>query len=258
MNDTPPDGDIARALARVIPALDVPSLEAVGHVLAQLRGTARWAKIGLELHGAVGESVIARVAEAGLQVMLDLKLHDIPRTVERAVHAHLRQPGVGLLTVHASGGRAMLAAATGAAHAAAHPARVLAVTVLTSLDDEDAREIFGVTAARERVLSLARLAQDAGADGVVASPQEAAAIRAATGPGFLIVTPGIRPAGAGGADDQKRVATAAVAARHADFLVVGRPIVEAADPRAALRAVAGEIAAGAASAPRAAEAAPGA
>lgn len=234
---------LEHAAARLIPALDVSTLDAVDRLLAQLAGEARWAKVGLELYSALGESVVARVADAGLQVMLDLKFHDIPRTVERAVQAQVRRPGIGLLTIHASGGRAMIAAAAAAAHEAPHPARVVAVTVLTSLADEDAREIYGVAAARERVLSLARAAQDAGADGVVASPQEAEAIRAATGPGFLIVTPGIRPGSVAAGDDQRRVATARDAARFADYLVVGRPILDAADPRAAVRALAHEIAA---------------
>lgn len=237
------DATYARAASRLITALDVSSRDAATQLLAQLAGDARWAKVGLELYSALGAGVVQQVADAGLQVMLDLKFHDIPRTVERAVQAQLARPGVGLLTIHASGGRAMIAAAAGAAHAAAHPARVLAVTVLTSLADDEARELFGATAARDAVLRFARLAHEAGADGVVASPLEAAAIRAAEGPGFLIVTPGIRPGAVGAGDDQRRVTTAAEAARVADYLVVGRPIVEAPDPRAALRALAAEVAA---------------
>ncbi len=238
MSEAPP----ARAAARIIPALDVSTEAEVAHLLGLLAGQAHWAKVGLELYSACGAGVVQRVADAGLQVMLDLKFHDIPRTVDRAVAAQLTRPGVGLLTLHASGGRAMVAAAADAAHSATHPARVLAVTVLTSLADDEARTLYG-TPARDTVLRLARLAHEAGADGVVASPLEAAAIRAAEGPDFLIVTPGIRPGGLGEGDDQRRVTTAGEAARTADYLVVGRPIVEAPDPRAAFVALAAEIAA---------------
>ncbi len=226
---------------RLIVALDTAHAGDVERLIDRLDGVAVRYKVGLELYTALGSWAVRLLTGRGVHVMLDLKLHDIPRTVERAVRAVI-SPGVDLLTVHASGGPAMIRAAVDAACASERERpRVLAVTVLTSLDDADARAIFGARSARERVLSLGRMAQDAGADGVVASPQEAEAIREVTGEDFVIVTPGIRPAGARGADDQKRVASAAEAARFATYLVVGRPITEADDPRAAFTALAREV-----------------
>ena len=229
------------ASERIIVALDTAHAGQVERLVEALAGSASCYKVGLELYTALGAWAVRFLAGRGHRVMLDLKLHDIPRTVERAVRA-ASVPGVDLLTVHASGGAAMIRAASDAAHAAADGMgarpRVLAVTVLTSLDDADARAIFGAPSARERVLAFARLAQDAGADGVVASPQEAKAIREATGEDFLIVTPGIRSPGANGRDDQKRVAAPSDAARFATYLVVGRPVTEAPDPRTAFEEIA--------------------
>jgi len=177
-------------------------------------------------------------------VFLDLKYHDIPATVSGAVEAAARL-GVGLLTVHASGGATMLRAATAAAQTTgdARP-RILAVTVLTSLDRAALHHELGVPLAVEgHAAHLALLARDAGCDGVVASPREAARLRLILGPGAVIVTPGIRPAG-GRADDQARTATPAAAMRAgADYLVVGRPITGAPDPAAAAAAVLAEMAA---------------
>jgi orotidine-5'-phosphate decarboxylase len=182
------------------------------------------------------------VRKRGGRVFLDLKYHDIPATVAGAVAAAARL-GVGLLTVHASGGAAMLRAAAAAAREAgdARP-RIVAVTVLTSLDRAALHRELGVPIAVEgHAANLALLARDAGCDGVVASPREAARLRALLGPGALIVTPGIRPAG-GAAHDQARTATPATAVRAgADYLVVGRPVTEAADPAAAAAAMLAEI-----------------
>jgi orotidine-5'-phosphate decarboxylase len=236
------NGEVRRAARdpreRVIVALDVAGAGEVETLVSQLEGEARWFKVGLELYSALGAWAVRFLTGRSLHVMLDLKLHDIPRTVERAVRAQSAS-GVELLTVHASGGREMIARAVTAAGKRArddglHRTRVLAVTVLTSLDDADAHAIYGVERAADRVLSLACLAREAGADGVVASPQEAETIRAALGPDFLIVTPGIRAATSEG-DDQKRTSTPIEAARVADFLVVGRPVTKASDPRAAFR-----------------------
>jgi len=226
---------------RLIFALDVASRPEADQWVTRLAGVPSWIKIGLELFCAAGPDIVLGYAATGLRVMLDLKLHDIPETVARAT-AQVGQLGAELLTVHAAGGRAMLEAAVTAARG--HGGlRVLAVTVLTSLDERDLSDIGAVGPAAALVETRARLAIASGCDGVVASPQEAAAIRAMAPPGFLIVTPGVRPAGAA-SGDQKRVTTPAAARRAgADLLVVGRPIRDAVDPAAVARAIAHEIAA---------------
>jgi len=227
---------------RVIVALDVAGLAEAEALLARLGGAPR-VKVGLELWAAAGTRAIAAAQATGARVFLDLKLHDIPETVGRTVRA-LGGLGVDLLTVHASGGRAMLAAAAEAARAlpeATRP-RVLAVTVLTSMDEGDLAETGCVGPVAELVTRRAALAAAAGADGVVCSPAEAALVRAVVPDGFLIVTPGVRAAGAE-RGDQKRVATAAEAVRAgATHVVVGRPVRDAADPALALTALADEIA----------------
>jgi orotidine-5'-phosphate decarboxylase len=175
-----------------------------------------------------------------LAVMLDLKLHDIPETVARAT-AQAASLGAGLLTVHRAGGRAMLQAAVRAARDAGDT-RVLAVTVLTSLDDADLAEIGAQGPIGELVRRRAALAADAGCAGIVASPHEVALVRASVPSGFLIVTPGVRPAGSA-AGDQKRVMTPGEARiAGADLVVIGRPLRDAPDPAAAARAVVEELA----------------
>jgi orotidine-5'-phosphate decarboxylase len=223
---------------RIIVALDVAKLAAGLALADRLKGAVGTFKVGLELFAAGGPDAVRWVKARG-NVFLDLKLHDIPETVGRAT-AVAAGLGVDLLTVHSAGGRAMLARAAKEAHAGG--ARVIAVTALTSLDEHDLEEVRIKGPLVELVIARAKLAQDAGCDGVVASPQEAAAIRAACGPGFLIVTPGVRPAGAS-LGDQKRVATprAAVDA-GADYIVVGRPITGAPNARAAAQAIAQELA----------------
>jgi len=201
-------------------------------------------KIGLEAFCAHGPALVAEVASLA-PVFLDLKLHDIPNTVGGAAAAAART-GASILNVHAPGGREMMRAAgeraREAAAAAALPApKVIAVTVLTSLDAPALADVGLAGPPREAALRLALLARESGLDGVVCSPAEIEAIRSACGPGFLLVVPGIRPAGSA-AGDQKRVATPAAAARAgADLLVIGRPITGAADPAAAARAIAAEI-----------------
>ncbi|HEY3358106.1 MAG TPA: orotidine-5'-phosphate decarboxylase [Polyangia bacterium] len=225
---------------RIIVALDSPTLASALAICDRLQGEVGLFKIGLELFSACGPEAIRWVQARG-RVFLDLKLHDIPETVGRAMAAATKH-GVELVTVHASGGRAMLVRAAEAAHAAG--TRVVAVTALTSLDDHDLEETGQIGPLADLVAARARLAQEAGCDGVVASPHEVAAIRAACGPAFLIVTPGVRPQGADVAD-QKRVATPAAAlAAGADYLVIGRPITGAKDPRAAARAISAELAGG--------------
>jgi orotidine-5'-phosphate decarboxylase len=198
-------------------------------------------KVGLELFVREGPAAVALGRALGRDVFLDLKLHDIPETVERAV-AGAAVLGARYLTVHAAGGPAMLGRAVAAAAGAGAPLTLLAVTVLTSLDTPDlpAQGVEGT--ARDQVVRLARLAWEAGVRGFVASPAEARPLREALGPAALLVTPGIRPAGSN-AGDQKRVATPGQAiADGADLVVVGRPIRDAPDPRAAAEAVVAEIA----------------
>ncbi|HTD47430.1 MAG TPA: orotidine-5'-phosphate decarboxylase [bacterium] len=229
---------------RLIVALDVPSLEEAQAMAGRLAGVVRWYKVGLELYTAAGPAAVAAVKDG--RVFLDLKFHDIPATVAGAVAAATRL-GVDLLTVHASGGIAMLLAAAEAALRTAEiigrrPPTVLGVTLLTSGDAAAMAEAGIAGTPAEAAVRLARLARAAGLGGVVASPADAAAIRAACGPDLLIVCPGIRPAGAA-ADDQRRVATPRAAIEAgADVLVVGRPITRAPDPRNAAEALAREIA----------------
>lgn len=221
---------------RLIAALDTPSGAEAEALVSRLGGVPSWWKVGLELFCAEGPAFVERFVRRGLAVMLDLKLHDIPETVSRAT-ARVAGLGAGLLTVHAAGGKAMLEAAARARGAT----RVLAVTVLTSLDDADLRAIGAVPPVADLVLRRAALAIEAGCDGVVASPHEVAAIRRIAPPGFLIVTPGVRPAGVA-SGDQKRVMTPAQArAAGADLVVVGRPLRDAADPASAARAIALEL-----------------
>jgi orotidine-5'-phosphate decarboxylase len=206
-------------------------------------------KVGLELFVREGPEAVALGRELGLDVFLDLKLHDIPETVGRAVR-NAAALGVRYLTVHAHGGRAMLERAVEEALNAPSPLTILAVTVLTSLDGADLTSIGIVSPPGDQVLRVARLAWDAGVRGFVASATEAAALRRSLGPGALLVTPGIRPSGSA-AGDQKRITTPAQAiADGADLLVVGRPIRDAADPLAAAHAVAAEIDGALAVAPR--------
>jgi len=207
-------------------------------------------KIGSQLFTSAGPEAVREISQLGTGVFLDLKYHDIPNTVAVAVLAAAAMPGLQLLNVHAFGGTAMLRAAAQAVSAGVPMGedrpRLLAVTVLTSMDQKAIREVGIAGPPRARAVKLAKLAQEAGVDGVVASVQEAKAIRKACGREFLIVTPGVRPKDAAGAknDDQARTATPREAIKAgADFIVVGRPITAAADPRAAAEAMVDEIAA---------------
>lgn len=222
---------------RLFVALDQPTLAEALALVAQLEPLILRYKVGLELFSAVGPMSVRALVERGAEVLLDLKLHDIPETVRRAARVAMTS-GAKWLTVHTEGGPAMLRAAV----AGAQPAQVLGVTVLTSLDLVDL-EAVGTHVARmeELVVQRARLALDAGCTGVIASPREVGALRAALGKDFLIVTPGVRPVSAGG-DDQKRTATpgAAIAA-GASAVVVGRPIRDAPEPRAVAAALLDEL-----------------
>ncbi len=231
---------------KIVVALDVPSADAALRLVQRLHGHVGMFKVGSEVFTAAGPNIVQSLITSGDQVFLDLKFHDIPNTVRAAAY-QAGMLGVSLLTTHASGGSRMIAAAVEGVRAAAKetgaakPARVLAVTALTSLGPDDLAEVGMQGSPEETVVRLARLAKSAGADGVVASPREIAVIRRTCGSEFLIVTPGIRPA-AGARDDQVRTATpeSAILA-GADYLVIGRPITAAADPAAAARAIAAEI-----------------
>ncbi len=223
---------------RIIVALDFAGEAEVLGLLDRLDPALCRVKIGKELFTACGPALLRKVARRGFEVFLDLKFHDIPNTVAGAVRAAAAS-GVWMLNVHASGGRAMLEAAAGALRSVwregAGPApHIIGVTVLTSLDDADLDEIGVAHASAEQVLRLARLSHEAGLGGVVCSPAEVAMLRRHLPRDFLLVTPGIRgPAAL--EDDQKRVMGPAEAiAAGADYLVVGRPITRADDPRAAL------------------------
>ena len=217
-------------------AIDTPSMERAHSLAEQVRGAAGGVKLGLEFFSSNGPEGVAAIAALGLPVFLDVKLHDIPNTVAKAVEA-LAPLKPAVLTVHAAGGRAMLEAAK---TAAPPETRVVAVTVLTSLDGEDLLSIGVDSEPREQVARLAALARSAGLDGIVCSGAEVAAAKAAWPEGFFVV-PGVRPPG-GDASDQKRVVTPRQALDDgASILVIGRPITGAEDPAAALSDIAATL-----------------
>jgi orotidine-5'-phosphate decarboxylase len=208
----------------------------------RLRGAAGLFKVGLQLFTAEGPRAVERLAGSGFEIFLDLKFHDIPNTVAGAVAAAAELPKVRLINVHALGGVAMMQAAREAVAGKKRRPALLGVTILTSMDTAALRRVGISGPPASRVVALARLAKLAGLDGVVASAHEARAIRRACGPRFLIVVPGVRPASAA-LNDQSRVATPGEAIRAgANYLVVGRPVTGASDPRDAALAIAREMA----------------
>jgi orotidine-5'-phosphate decarboxylase len=226
---------------RLIVALDVPDAPAAHALVRRLEGTCTWFKVGLELFAASGPAVLEPILERGHSVFLDLKFHDIPNTVAGAVRAAARL-GVRMLTIHASGGPAMLAAARSALEGVTDPPELLAVTLLTSMDAAQMSAAGLTHSPSEQVELLARMALEAGLRGFVCSPREVGAVRALAGPESTLVVPGIRPANSD-AGDQKRIATPAEALRMgASYLVVGRPITQAPDPASAAAAIVGEMA----------------
>ena len=229
----------------IIAALDLPDPKAAAALAGKLLGHVGLFKIGLELFVAHGKAALDAVEPFGLKVFLDLKLHDIPQTVESAARG-AGALGVDMVTVHASGGAAMVAAARrglqqGAAEAGKPAPRLLAVTVLTSLGEDDLAAIGLQGPASQAVLRLARLALGAGADGLVCSPAEVAGLRQEVGPAPLLVVPGIRPAGAQQGDQRRTGTPRQAIVDGATYLVVGRPLRDSPDPAAAADAIARDI-----------------
>ena len=231
---------------KIIVALDVPTKEEALSIVEELGASVGAYKIGMQLYNACGPEILEEVYKRNGKVFLDLKFHDIPNTVASAARV-VANFGVFMFNVHASGGAAMMKAAVAAlkeeaAKLGKAKPLLIAVTVLTSMSEGELQQEIGVgRTMKEQVAALAKLTQDSGLDGVVASPQEIAIIREACGEDFLIVTPGIRPADAT-ADDQKRVKTPGEAvADGADYLVIGRPITKAADRKAAVAAIVADM-----------------
>lgn len=227
----------ARAAEKLIVALDFPSVDAAQKMIAVLPAELRFLKIGLELIYAGGLPLVRTLAENGRQIFLDAKLSDIPNTIERATASAARL-GARFITVHGADRKTLDAAVRGRGDS---KMQLLAITVLTSIDADDLHEQGISMSPAELVLTRARMAKDAGVDGVVASAQEARAIRAELGADFLIVTPGIRPAGVATGDQARTVPPADAITAGADYLVVGRPITAAPDPSEAARAIIAEI-----------------
>ncbi len=229
------------ARQRLIVALDAPDVTSALALVDRLENTCAWFKVGLELFTASGPAAVEPLLAKGFSVFLDLKLHDIPNTVAGAVRSAAAL-GVKLLTIHASGGPAMLAAAREAVAGTANPPELLAVTVLTSMDETQLKSVGVHRSAANQVSLLAKMGLDAGIRGFVCSPLEVAELRQMTGPEGVLVIPGIRPAG-GVVGDQKRIATPADALNQgASYLVVGRPITQADDPAKAAAAILDEMA----------------
>ena len=234
----------------LILALDVPTREAAAPILRQLRGQLRWVKIGLQMFTAYGPNYVREVAGMGFHIFLDLKLHDIPNTVGKAVESLGPLP-IRMLTLHTAGGGEMMRAALAAQQKTNPQLLLLGVTVLTSMDTAGLREIGVNSAAEDQVARLGQLAADSGLRGLVCSPHEVALLRRSLPADLQLVTPGIRPSDGGpprvgapsaNSDDQKRVMSPAAAARAgSSFIVVGRPILQAADPAATTRAILADL-----------------
>jgi len=221
---------------RLVIAVDVSAREDILRLVDELRGSVGVFKIGLQAFIANGPSIVREIVASGERVFLDLKIHDIPNTARHAV-AEAAELGAFMATVHAAGGEAML-------HACAHDALlVLGVTVLTSLDDAELARIGMQGAPMESAVRLARLAKSSGLRGVVASPHEIAPIRKACGDDFVILTPGIRPAGSDAGDQRRTMTPREAIAAGADYIVVGRPITSAADAKSAAEKIVSEMAA---------------
>lgn len=217
-------------------AIDRPDADSALALARQLDPRSCRLKVGKELFTAAGPALVDALQQLGFQIFLDLKFHDIPNTVASALKS-AADIGVWMVNVHASGGRRMLEAAANAMASVGAPPLLIGVTVLTSIDEEDYRELGFSRSLEDQVRALAQLSQDCGLDGVVCSAREAACLRATCGEDFALVTPGIRPAGSD-ADDQRRIVTPEQAMRDgASYLVIGRPITGATNPADALAAI---------------------
>ena len=225
---------------RLIVALDVSSCADALKIVSSLGDSVQTYKVGMQLYTAKGPKIVRDLISAGKSVFLDLKYHDIPNTVAATVReaAHL---GVSMMTVHASGGTKMLRAAAEAARSANSPPKILAVTVLTSMDENDLREIGVSGQPLDQVLKLASIALAAGCDGIVSSAREVRNLRTSFGQSFLAITPGVRPAGAAHGDQARVVTPAEAIAAGATHIVVGRPITAALRPEAAIQSVLREL-----------------
>ena len=225
----------------LILALDVPTREEAAPILRQLRGTLRWVKIGLQMFTAYGPNYVREIAGMGFNIFLDLKLHDIPNTVAKAVESLAPLP-IQMLTLHTAGGGEMMRAAKEAQRKHNPKLLLLGVTVLTSMDSAGLNEIGISSSSAEQVARLGGLAAEAGLRGLVCSPLEVTLLRQKLPRDMQLITPGIRPANEQGGDDQKRVMSPADAARAgSSYIVVGRPILKAGDPAAAARAILTEL-----------------
>lgn len=227
---------MASSSSPVIVALDYDNQRSALALADKLDPSQCRLKVGKELYTAVGPELVSGLVSRGFDVFLDLKFHDIPNTVAKAIGA-AADLGVWMANVHASGGTRMMAAAKQALQQRGSAMRLIAVTVLTSMDESDLRELGIQRSLSDHVMQLAQLAKNAGLDGVVCSAQEASALKAALGADFQLITPGIRLADSA-ADDQRRIVTPQDAMRlGSDYLVIGRPITQAADPLQALLAI---------------------
>ena len=228
--------------SKVIVALDYPDATSARQLVARLTPDLCRLKVGKELFTRAGPQLVEDLAARGFDVFLDLKFHDIPNTVASACHA-AAELGVWMMNVHALGGERMLEAAKEGVTRATHSPLLIAVTILTSMDESDLAAVGLVGSPLDNVLRLAQLAQQSGLDGVVCSSRETPALRAQLDSGFRLITPGIRPAGSQ-ADDQRRVMTPVDAIRSgSDYLVIGRPVTRADDPVSVLRTINSELSA---------------
>ena len=228
-----------QAIDRLIVAIDRSSRDDILRIADVLHGAAGVLKIGLQAFVANGPSIVREVLARTARVFLDLKIHDIPNTAKHAV-TEAASLGAAMVTVHSAGGAAMLRACAAAAEVGG--STLLGVTILTSLDDEELLRIGFAGSSLDNAVRLAKLAEASGLRGVVASPHEVAAIREACGRGMLIVVPGIRPEGSEAGDQRRTTTPAAAIAAGADYIVVGRPVTDAGDPRAAALAIVDSLA----------------
>lgn len=227
--------------SRIVVALDYPDVESARRFVARIRPGLCRLKVGKELFVVAGPEFVRELVGQGYAVFLDLKFHDIPNTVAQACKAAARL-GVWMVNVHASGGPHMLAAARESLEGVCQRPLLIAVTVLTSMGDDELRAIGIDTDAQQQVMRLAALTRDAGLDGVVCSARESPALRQSMGKEFCLVTPGIRPAGSDRGDQTRTLTPVQALQAGADYLVIGRPVTQAVDPVDALQRICAEIA----------------